>query len=76
MSEPETFKVGDIIQIHRGTGVPKELEGKYFRVLARDRHGWKLSLPYIDAACTRRYHIKDGRRALADFIDEDEAENI
>jgi len=61
MSEESDFKVGDIIQIHDGPSVPRELRGKYFRVEAAEGEpghvrAWKLSLPYVDAACTQRYY--------------------
>jgi hypothetical protein len=52
----EAFKVGDVIQIHRGPGVPVELRDKYFRVEALEARGVRLSLPYLDRELKRRYY--------------------
>ena len=63
----EAFNVGDIIQTatpHQT--LPRELEGKFFRVEAVDERGVKLSRPYIDKDCTVPYRaippvLRNGR---------------
>jgi hypothetical protein len=59
MSNEPLFKVGDVITV-KGTGVPKELEDKFFRVES-DEMPIRLSRPYEDQACTRPYHPIDPR---------------
>lgn len=57
--------VGDVIQIHRGPGVSRDLEDKWFRVEAIEPDGSvRLSLPYLDQALTQRYHATRPPRRL------------
>lgn len=51
---PSTFQAGDVIQIHRGAGVPQELEGKWWRVIKGSGSRWELDGPYEDEALTVR----------------------
>ena len=51
----EDLKSGDVITLGAHWSVPKELEGKFFRVESVNGE-IKLSMPYEDVACTRRYH--------------------
>jgi hypothetical protein len=54
----ESYAVGDVISV-KGSGVPKELEGKFFRVEGFEADGSvRLSKPYSDQACTVRYYSK------------------
>lgn len=56
------FTVGDCIQVN-GPTVPLDLRDKYFRVCSIDEGSGQVELspPYLDAACTQRYHPKDPR---------------
>ena len=64
----ELFKVGDVISMPSPHwSLPKELEGRYFRVEVVSEHGVKMSRPYTDAECTVPYQPKPpklDRRAL------------
>ena len=59
---PDQFQVGDVIQFKAPSPtVPRELLGKYFRVLSVSDGEMKLSLPYDDPGCTQRYHARQPR---------------
>jgi hypothetical protein len=58
----DQFQVGDVIRFEaRSRRMPRELIGKYFRVLSVSGGEVKLSLPYDDPDCTQRYHARQPR---------------
>lgn len=70
MAEDPLFLVGDIISAKSYGPIPmmpKELEGRYFRVESVDEGCVKLSRPYVDAACTIPFHPKRPRLGSVDY---------
>ena len=65
MDEPD-FKVGDVISM-RGAGVPRELEDKFFRVEDITEEGPRLSPPFEDQQCTRRYYSEAAQRLSPEY---------
>lgn len=61
MTLRDHFEVGDVITVNDST-VPLDLRDKFFRVVAIDGEGVKLSRPYLDQACTMEYHPPYPRR--------------
>lgn len=62
------MRVGDVVSFEEPSPtVPRELLRKYFRVEAAEGEkgevqAYRLSMPYVDADCTIRYHAKRPKR--------------
>jgi len=51
----DRMRIGDVISM-KGNGVPVELEPMFWRIVEDRPDGWRLDGPYVDQACTQRYH--------------------